>query len=65
MPPAAAPTSSALAAEEREAWLPPVAAGVEVAYNPIVAAEAYIPIVVDMGHTVGPTAQGKTSVGCC
>ena len=36
----------------------------EVAYNPMVAAEACTPIVADMGHAVGPIAPVETSVGC-
>ena len=38
---------------------------VDVAYNPMVAAEAGSPIVADMGHAVGSTTQGETSVGYC
>ena len=40
VPPAAAPRLSAQSAEEQKAWLPPVAAGTEVADSPTAAVVA-------------------------
>ena len=41
VPPAAAPRLSAQSAEEQKAWLPPVAAGTEVADSPTAAVVAW------------------------
>ena len=64
-PPAAAPRLSAQSTEEHEAWLPPAAAGTEVADSPTATMVDRTQAGAGRGLSVVQSARGGISVGCC